>query len=194
MFDFIEGDLVYKSPTEAVIAAGGIGYRLTIPVSTFDALPDDGRARLVVYLRVREDVLRLYGFATQEERRLFSRLVAIQGVGPGTAMAVLNGMTVDEFRRAVAAEQKSAIWRVKGIGRKTAERIVIELRSEMERELAERPGGAPAVPAPTSDAVAAMMSLGYRRSQADAAVARAMEKLGRGALLEQVIREALQQV
>ena len=194
MFDHIEGDLVYKSPTEAVIAAGGVGYRFTIPLSTFDALPENGRTKLLAYLQVREDVLRLYGFATRDERGLFKRLVAVQGVGPRTAIAVLNGMTVDEFRHAVASGENSAIWCIKGIGRKTAERIVLELKQEMERELAERPAGAAAVPAPTSDAVAAMMALGYRRSQSGAAVARAIEELGRAASLEQIIRKALEVV
>ena len=192
MFDHVEGDLVYKSPAEAVIAAGGVGYRFTIPVSTFDALPSDGRVRLLAYLHVREDCLKLYGFATEDERRLFSRLVAIQGIGPGTAIAVLNGMSVDEFRRAVAEEQRSAIWRIKGIGRKTAERIILELKTEMEREISERaPGRRAGVPA--SDAVSAMLVLGFKRSQSEAAVERAIEALGRDAPLEQIIRQALKQ-
>ena len=194
MFDYLEGDLVGKSPTQVVVATGGVGYRLTIPLSTFDALPRDGRVKLLVHLYVREAEMRLYGFAGEDERRLFVRLIAIQGIGPGTAIAVLNGMSVDDFHRAIVSEEISAIAKAKGIGRKTAERLIVELKGEMERELAERPVGRRAVAAPTSDAVAAMLALGYRRSVSEKAVTRALEALGRAASLEDVIRRALQEV
>ena len=195
MYDHIEGELVSKSPAQAVIAAGGVGYSFTIPISTFDALPERGRAKLLAYLHVREDVLRLYGFASEKERKLFLRLISVSGIGPGTALAILNGLTVDEFRRAVASEEVSTLCRVKGIGRKTAERMIVELRRDMERELLEEPeargGGARASPPTRSQA---MLVLGYTRSASEAAVARALEKLGRGATPEQLVREALQQV
>jgi Holliday junction DNA helicase RuvA len=193
MYDYIEGELVSKSPAQAVIAAGGIGYRFTIPISTFTALPERGRAKLLTYLHVREDALKLYGFASEKERKLFVRLIGVSGIGPGTAMAILNGLSVDGFRRAVAAEEVATLCRVKGIGRKTAERVIVELRREMERELLEEPEarGAASV---TADAVAAMIALGYTRSVSEAAVERALDKLGRGANLEQVVRRALQEV
>ena len=194
MYDFVEGDLVERSPTQAVVAAGGVGYRLTIPVSTFDALPKSGRAKLLVHLYVREDVLRLYGFATVDERRLFTNLLSVQGIGPSMALAALNGMSVNDFRLAVVNEELAVLARVKGIGRKTAQRIVIELKRQMERELAERPVGGVRPSALTGDAVAAMIALGYKRSVSEAAVARAIEKLGRDAALELIIREALQQI
>ena len=139
MYDHIEGELVFKSPAQAVIAAGGVGYRFSIPISTFAALPDRGRAKLLTYLHVREDVLKLFGFASEKERKLFVRLIGVSGIGPGTAMAILNGLSVDEFRRAVAAEEVSTLCGVKGIGRKTAERVIVDLRREMERELLEEP-------------------------------------------------------
>jgi holliday junction DNA helicase RuvA len=194
MYDHIEGELVFKSPAQAVIAAGGVGYRFTIPISTFAALPDHGHARLLTYLHVREEALKLFGFASEKERKLFVRLISVSGIGPGTAMAILNGLSVDEFRRAVAAEEVSTLCRVKGIGRKTAERVIVELRREMERELLEEPVARGAAGSLTTDAVAAMLALGYTRSAAEAAVLRALEKLGRDANLEQVVRQALQQV
>jgi Holliday junction DNA helicase RuvA len=194
MYDHIEGELVFKSPAQAVIAAGGVGYRFSIPISTFAALPERGRAKLLTYLHVREDVLKLFGFASEKERRLFVRLIGISGIGPGTAMAILNGLSVEEFRRAVAAEEVSTLCRVKGIGRKTAERVIVELRRDMERELLEEPEPRGAAANLTTDALAAMLALGYTRSVSEAAVLRAMEKLGRGASLEQVVRQALQQV
>ena len=194
MYDHIEGELIFKSPTQAVIAAGGVGYRFSIPISTFAALPERGRAKLLTYLHVREDVLKLFGFASEKERKLFVRLIGVSGIGPGTAMAILNGLSVDEFRRAVAAEEVSTLCGVKGIGRKTAERVIVELRREMERELLEEPVTRGTGASLTTDAVAAMLALGYTRSVSDGAVLRALEKLGRGADLEQVVREALQQV
>ena len=194
MFDHVEGNLVCKSPTQAVIATGGVGYRLTIPLSTFDALPECGQAKLLTYLHVREDILRLYGFATEDERRIFTSLLGVQGIGPGMGIAVLNGISTDEFRTAVAREDLGTLARVKGIGRKTAQRIVLELKREMERQLVDLPAGRTGVSGVTSDAVAAMLALGYKRSAAEAAVARALRNLEPGARIEQVIREALQQV
>ncbi len=194
MYDFVEGEIVSRTPTQVVIAAGGVGYRFTVPVSTFDALPATGIARVLAHLHVREDHLRLFGFATEDERRLFIRLIGISGVGPGTAIALLNGMSVDEFRRAAANEQFSDICRVKGIGRKTAERIVLELKVEMARELAESPQAGAAATTLTSDAVAAMLVLGYKRTTSEKAIARAFEQLGRETPLENIIRKALQLV
>jgi len=194
MFDFIQGELVSKSPTEAVVAAGGVGYRLTIPVSTFDALPDSGEVRILAYLHVREDIMRLYGFVTEDERRTFTSLLDVQGIGPATAIAVLNGISVDAFRRAVASGDLPTLSRAKGIGPKTAQRIVLELRREMEKQLAELPAAPAGSSGVTSDAVAAMLALGYKRSQAEKAVERALKRLGPQAALEEVIRESLQQV
>jgi Holliday junction DNA helicase RuvA len=194
MYDHIQGNLVFKSPTQAVVSAGGVGYRLTIPFSTFDALPGSGAAKLFAHLQVRDDALKLYGFATEAERRLFTQLIGVGGIGPNTAIAVLNGIHPDDFRRAVAAEKADELCRIKGIGRKTAERIIVELKRDMERELIEETGSTAGVRGAVSDAVAAMLALGYTRSSAEKAVTRALEKLGREASSEQVVREALQQV
>jgi len=194
MYDYIEGDLVSKQPTQVVVVAGGVGYRFTVPLSTSDALPDSGRVRVYAHLLLRDEELRLYGFATEEERRLFLRLIAISNVGPGTALTVLSGMTVDEFRRAVAQEDLAALCRVKRIGQKTAERIVVELRSQMQRELLELPPEGVRTTSLTTDAIAAMIALGYRRSDSEKAVRRALDRLGVRATLEELVRAALQQV
>ena len=194
MYDYIEGEVTSRSPTQVVLSAGGVGYRFVVPLSTYDALSDAVRARLLAYLYVREDVLRLYGFATEDERRLFARLIGISGIGPGTAIALLNGMSVGEFRAAAARADALPIQRVKGIGPKIARRIVTEMSEEMSRELVEqRAEGAP-VSALTSDAVAAMLALGYKRSASEQAVARAFASIGREAPLAAVIRKALQVV
>jgi Holliday junction DNA helicase RuvA len=195
MYDYIQGDMAAKSPVHAVIEANGVGYRITIPLSTYEVLPDSGAVRLLTYLHVREDVLRLFGFATEKERALFTRLLSVSGIGPGMAISVLNGLPVDEFRQAVADEDTATLRRIKGVGQKTAERIVVELKREMERELVQEraEGRVASVAGMTSDAVAAMLALGYTRSAAEAAVGRALKKLGRDAALEQVVRTALQE-
>lgn len=194
MYDYVEGEVASKSPTQVVLSVNGVGYRFVVPLSTYDALGSAARARLLAYLYVREDVLRLYGFATEDERRLFARLIGISGIGPGTAIALLNGMSVAEFRAAAAREDATPIQRVKGIGPKIARRIVLEMTDEMGRELLEqRADGAP-VSALTSDAVAAMLALGYKRSASERAVARAFDSLGREAPLAAVIRKALHEV
>ena len=188
------GGVASRARAQVVLSAGGVGYRFVVPLSTYDALSDAVRARLLAYLYVREDVLRLYGFATEDERRLFARLIGISGIGPGTAIALLNGMSVGEFRAAAARADALPIQRVKGIGPKIARRIVTEMSEEMSRELVEqRAEGAP-VSALTSDAVAAMLALGYKRSASEQAVARAFASIGREAPLAAVIRKALQVV
>ena len=195
MFDYLQGRLVSKSPTEAVIAVGGTGYRLTIPLSTYDALPDDGEVKLLVYMHVREDILRLYGFANEDDRRVFTSLLGVQGIGPSTALSILNSVPVNEFRSAVAREDLATVSRAKGIGKKTAQRIVIDLKREMEKQMSEPSLGGEGVPLGvgiTSDAVAAMLALGYKRSAAEQAVDGALKRLGANAALEDVIRQALQ--
>jgi len=194
MYDYVEGELVSKRPAQVVLETGGVGYRFTVPLSTSDVLPDGGRVKLFAYLHIRDEELRLYGFATEDERSLFLRLTAVSNIGPGTALTVLSGMTVNDFRRAVAREDLPALCRVKGIGRKTAERIVVELRAQMQRELVELPPEGLRASALVSDAVAAMLALGYRRSDSEKAVRRALDRLGAKANLEELVRAALQQV
>ncbi len=191
MFDHIQGELTSRTPAQAVLSAGGVGYAFTIPLSTYDALPPGGQARLLAYLHVRDDALKLYGFATEDERRLFTQLLGVGGIGPTTAISILNGITVEDFRQAVAQEEAGILCKIKGVGRKTAERIILELKSAMEREIVERPGARKGDVVLTADAVAAMLALGYTRSAAEGAVARAVEKLGRQAPLEHLVREAL---
>ena len=188
MYDFIRGELVHKSPTEVVLEAGGIGYRFSIPLSTYDSLPDGGRAILRTYLYVREDALRLYGFATDEERKTFIRLCSVRGVGPNVALGILSGLSVSQFWNAVAQQQISVLEGVKGIGRKTAERIVVELKGVAEEITVAAPTGAEES---VRDAAGALESLGYSRRQARAKAQKALDSLGPDATLEQIIRAAL---
>ena len=172
----------------AVVEAGGVGYRIHIPLSTFESLPDGGRVRLLTHFHVREDLQRLYGFHTADDRKLFEFLLGVRGVGPAVALSVLSGMSVQQFNRNVSEGRVEAIQRVRGLGRKTAERIVMELRDRVSTE----PVPAGIIPsARARDAITAMASLGYADAQARKGVTRALRTLGDDAPVEDLVREAL---
>jgi len=192
MYDFIAGDLVSKSPTCVVIETGGVGYRLRVPLSTYEKLPEKGRVRLHTYLHVRDDSLQLYGFATEVERAAFEKLLSVRGVGPGLATMILSGLPVRELCTAVAQGDVATLTRIKGIGRKTAERIVVDLRDAMAGVLVGTEA-VPVLPDTARDAVAALLSLGYVRAAAERAVQAALRKLAADAPVEQIVREALRQ-
>lgn len=191
MYEFVEGELVSKSPTSVVINVSGVGYQLRVPLSTSKGLPEAGPVRLLVHFYVREDSQRLYGFATAEERRVFLKLMAVPKVGPSLALAVLSGLSLGELREAIIHQRAEILKRVKGIGAATAERIVREL----QRDPPVLPGGAstrgPAPADKEQDVVAALLTLGYQRSSAENVSRRAMSDLGPDATLEDLVTEAL---
>jgi len=190
MYDFITGELIRKTPTSAVIETGGVGYDLRVPLSTYVALPDNGTVRLFTYLHVREDALLLFGFATEAERAAFNKLISVRGVGPGLALTVLSGIRVDEFCSVVVQGQAAQLARIKGIGRKMAERIVLDLKDSLADMAAAGEG-----PAPRSDdardAMAALVALGYTRAAARQALDKAIAQAGEDALIEDLVRLAL---
>jgi Holliday junction DNA helicase RuvA len=173
MIGRLAGILLEKNPPEILVDAGGVGYELNVPMSTFYDLPaTGGKVSLWTQLVVREDAHLLYGFLTQRERAVFRELVRIAGIGPRTALAVLSGMTADELIEAVARQEAARLTRVPGIGKKTAERLLLELKGRLAPELADAAtGGHGATPAGT-DVLRALMALGYSEKEAGAAVAR----------------------
>lgn len=192
MIGFLRGILIQKHPPALMVDVGGVGYELEAPMSTFYALPGVGEeVRLHTHLVVREDAHLLYGFATESERRLFRDLLRVSGVGPKIGLALLSGMTVDAFLLCVEAEDVESLVRVPGIGRKTAERLVIEMRDriralgEMRTSGTVLPGGAAG---PAAEAYAAMVALGYRPAE----VAKLLKRVTtEGSATEDIIREAL---
>jgi len=178
----LTGRLAGKQPPQVIVDVGGIGYELDVPMSTFYALPGTGDAvSLFTHLVVREDAHTLYGFATLEERTAFRQLIRISGVGARTALAVLSGMSVAELGSAVALQQPAALQRVPGIGKKTAERLLLELRGKLGV-------GAPdQLTQQGSDVLNALAALGYSDKEAAAAVAR----LPPGMPVAEAIRAAL---
>jgi Holliday junction DNA helicase RuvA len=200
MIGSLEGRLVNKSPPHLLLDVGGVGYELEAPMSTFYTLPASGeRARLLTHLVVREDAHVLYGFATAEERAMFRALLKVSGVGPRIALALLSGMTSADFERCVREQNIGALTRVPGIGRKIAERLVVEMKDRLGLlgvESATLPGtaagggagGTSAVPPDAaSEAWNALVSLGYKPAEAT----RLLKGVDSGTT-EERIRRALQ--
>jgi Holliday junction DNA helicase RuvA len=177
---FLEGTLVEAYPTHVVLGVGGVGYHVLIPLSSYERLPAvGGGIRLLTHLQVREDAHVLFGFCSAAERDLFRLLVAhVSGIGPKTALDVLSGMSVAAFKGAVVGGDTAALARVKGIGKKTAERIVVELKDRVgvaaAWEAASAARGPGALEARANDAVLALISLGYKQSDAFKAVQTAL--------------------
>ncbi|MGE0193017.1 MAG: Holliday junction branch migration protein RuvA [Planctomycetota bacterium] len=179
MYEALHGRLTRKEPAFVVVTAGGIGYRVLVPLSTYEALPRAGQdVDLLLHLVVREDEWRLFGFATDEEREAFRTLLRVAGVGPVLALAILGGLGPGELARVVREGDIKALVRVKGVGRKTAERIAVELKDAWgQRGAVAGSGGAPPVEGPLAQAVRALEALGHApdeaRRRVDAAAGKA---------------------
>ena len=190
MIGSLSGLLVEKAPPRILLEVAGVGYDVEVPMSTLYALPaTGGPLRLLIHQVVREDALLLYGFATEPERVLFRHLLKVSGVGPRIALAILSGISLDAFAQLLQAEDVAALTRIPGVGRKTAERVLVELRDRIKpAEGGELPAGLPAQGA-AAEALQALLALGYREAEAERLVAQA----GAAAVTtEQIIRSALQ--
>ena len=190
MIGRLRGILAYKQPPWLVIDVGGVGYELEAPMSTFYDLPDVGReVILFTHHAQREDSVSLYGFLRENERRLFRDVQKVSGIGAKIALAVLSGVAVDEFARQVQTGDVAALVRIPGIGKKTAERMVVELRDRMA-DLGGNPLGSPSLPNdPQSEATIALQQLGYKPAEA---VRMARDATATGDDAAMIIRKALQ--
>lgn len=197
MITFLHGKLVEALPTQVVVDVNGVGYEVLIPLSSFDKLPQPGNeVKLLTQLIVREDAHVLYGFATLAERDLFRLLVnSVSGIGPKTALNVLSGMNPVAFRGAVANGDVKALSQISGVGKKTAERIVVELRDKIGAAGAWEASSAQRALSPAdqkiNDAVLALMALGFRQIEAHDAVRAAQTLLGPQTAVEDLVRAAL---
>ncbi|TQM06822.1 Holliday junction DNA helicase subunit RuvA [Pseudoxanthomonas sp. 3HH-4] len=191
MIGRLRGILAYKSPPWLVIDVGGVGYELEAPMSTFYDLPDVGREVLLfTHYAQKEDSVSLYGFLREGERRLFRDVQKVSGVGAKIALAVLSGASVDEFARMVQAGDITALTRIPGIGKKTAERMVVELRDRAADLMGTGVGGISTLPAdPQSEATIALQQLGYRPAEA---TRMARDATAAGDDAATIIRKALQ--
>jgi Holliday junction DNA helicase RuvA len=196
MISRLRGELVQKQAPHLLIDVNGVGYELEAPLSTFFTLPEIGqRVILFTHLAVREDAHVLYAFATEAERSLFRSLLKVSGVGAKMALAILSGMSVDEFSRCVEAEDVASLVRLPGIGRKTAQRLIVEMRDRLAKLSGLTPGAKPlgdraaSGGGATPDAVAALVALGYKAQEAARMVKSVAQE---GMDSEALIRAALQ--
>ncbi|MCX6896860.1 MAG: Holliday junction branch migration protein RuvA [Verrucomicrobia bacterium] len=197
MITFLHGKLVDALPTQVVIDVNGTGYEVLIPLSSFDKLPQPGgEVKLLTHLVVREDAHVLYGFMTAGERELFRLLInSVSGIGPKTALNILSGMNATAFRGAVAGGDVKSLSQISGVGKKTAERIVVELRDKVGAAGAWEASSAKHGLSPddqkSNDAVLALMALGFKQVEAHGSVRAAQAVLGPQAGVEQLIRACL---
>jgi len=195
MIAALRGILVEKHPNQVIVEAGGVGYDVTIPISTFSALPAPGaEVHLKIYTHVREDTLSLYGFLTAEEKTLFEKLIGVSGIGPKLAVTVLSGLPVQELIGSIRQGLVEQLVRIPGVGKKTAERIVLELRDKLEMlgagTVVAVPQGA-ALSALEQDVLSALVNLGCARPVAEAAVRKAKAQ-SPGDGFEPLFRRALE--
>ena len=188
----LRGQILRKGPQEVVVDVAGVGYRVAIPVSTFYRLGEPGSdVELRTYTHVREDTLALYGFLTGAEQDLFERLISVGGVGPRLAVNILSGIEVPDLVAALRTSDVSRLTRVPGVGKKTAERLIVELKDKMPPAVAEEAPTAPATGRPKEDLLSALVNLGYSRGEVERGVDRALREDGSGRF-EDLLRRALQ--
>ncbi len=201
MIAYLSGTLLSKQPTAAIVDVGGVGYEVVIPVSTFYELGEVGSpVQLRIYTHVREDTLQLYGFNTARERELFLQLISVNGVGPGLAIKLLSGMNADEMIASIRTNNLVRLVAIPGVGRKTAERLVVDLRDKIAElsspALEEAFAAKASARAPTSedairtDAISALANLGYQKSAAEKAVKSAIDEGGELSV-ESILRRSL---
>jgi holliday junction DNA helicase RuvA len=201
MIAHLSGTLLAKHATSVVVEVGGVGYEVTIPVTTFYDLGDAGApVRLRIYTHVREDALQLFGFRTERERELFTLLISVSGIGPKSAVAMLSGMSADEIVVAIRTNNYARLTSIPGVGRKTAERLVIELRDKMaalsspalDEEIAAGvvAGAQQSEDSLREDTLAALVNLGYQKAAAEKAINQAINE-GGDLSVELVLRRSL---
>ncbi len=201
MITFLDGILVEAYPTHAVLNVHGVGYHISIPLSSYDKLPEPGaQFRLLTHLQIREDAHVLFGFATTAERDLFRMLIGhVSGIGPKTALDILSGISVGNFKAAIVAGDSKALAQIKGIGKKTAERILVELKDKVGVSAAWEAASATHAPSPQeqqcNDAVLALIALGYKQTDALKALKMVLDaRPGETLASDDLVRESLKRL
>jgi Holliday junction DNA helicase RuvA len=205
MIAHLNGTLLFKQPNTVVVDVSGVGYEINIPLSTFYELADTGsNVQLRIYTHVKEDALQLYGFKTARERELFVNFISVSGIGPKIGIALLSsGMSADELIAAIKNNNLARLTLIPGVGRKTAERLIVDLRDKMTAlaasQVAEVDGRGPEAPTPSSEddirtqALSGLLNLGYQRSAAEKAIDSALSEDGE-ATVESVLRRGLRKL
>ncbi|MCU0532094.1 MAG: Holliday junction branch migration protein RuvA [Syntrophales bacterium] len=199
MIASLTGILRFKSPGHITVEVNGVGYRVFIPLSTFYELADEGSPiELNVFTAVREDAIHLYGFRTPGEKQLFELLLSVNGIGPKLAIGLLSGITPADFIRAVFTEDRHALTKIPGVGKKMAERMILELRDRViklaPQEVPEEINAAGSLDAVREDALSALVNLGYKKSVAKMVLDRVLDGEAGGLALEEVLKRALKEL
>jgi len=191
MIAHLRGTLLAKHPNQAIVETAGVGYDVTISVPTFSDLPEvSAEVALYIHTHVREDVIALYGFLRASEKLLFEKLITVSGIGPKLAITILSGMPADEMVGAIRGNDVARLTRIPGIGKKTAERMVLELRDKLPQAAPLAAPSAPAMSSTEEDVLSALVNLGYQRAAAEKALA-ALVKRGLSGSFDQFFRAAL---
>jgi holliday junction DNA helicase RuvA len=176
MIAHLRGKLIHKQPGQVIVEAGGVGYDVTISVPTFTALPSVGaEASLHIHTQVREDQIALFGFLEREEKRLFEKLITVSGVGPKLAITLLSGLQPDRVVQAIRSQDHAQLVRIPGVGKKLAERLVVELKDKLD-DFAVAPAPQAAQGPAVDDVLSALVNLGYQRAAAEKAIEQAIAK------------------
>ncbi|MBL7872245.1 MAG: Holliday junction branch migration protein RuvA [Cyclobacteriaceae bacterium] len=193
MIAYLKGKLVHKEPTFIILDVNGIGYQVSISLNTFSEIKDREDLKLVTYLHVREDAHILYGFVNETEKQMFQHLISVNGVGPNTALVVLSYLPPNELRSAIVREDAAALQAVKGIGGKTAQRVILELKDKLRKDPIEEGPGKPGLIHNTMrhEALTALMTLGITKSAAEKSVDSVLKLSGNTISLEALVKQAL---
>lgn len=191
MYAYIDGRLTFKNPAYVVVEAGGVGYHINISLNTYSALGDAERCKLYTWLHVKEDAHTLYGFADEGERRLFLHLISVSGIGPNTGRMILSSITPVEIQTAIVKADLPLIQRIKGLGAKTAQRLVLELQDKLKKEGADSLISIPQHNTVKDEALSALVMLGFAKQTAEKTIDQIL-KVTEGSLsVEQLIKQAL---
>ena len=194
MIAFLKGKLIHKDPTYVVIDVNGVGYHVHISLQTYSEIKDQETILLFTHLNIREDAHILFGFSKETERKMFQMLISVNGVGPSTAIVMLSYMSVDELKSAIVHDDVNALQKIKGIGGKTAQRVIIELKDKLKKDSYEE-----IIPSATgvrhntvrNEALSALITLGISRNVAEKSVDAVLKKSGNTVTLEDLVKQAL---
>ncbi|MDX5421521.1 MAG: Holliday junction branch migration protein RuvA [Hymenobacteraceae bacterium] len=193
MIAYIDGKLAHKDPTYVIIDVNGIGYQVKISLSTYSSLPAGERCKLHTYLHIKEDAHTLYGFTTAAEKDVFLHLISISGVGPNTGLMILSSLSVEEVQQAIIREDVRTIQHVKGIGAKTAQRIILELKDKLKKEVLLTDTVVPVAAHNTNraEALSALVTLGFAKNVAEKTLDSIIKREGGNLSVEELIKFAL---
>lgn len=193
MIAFLKGRLIHKDPTYVIIDVSGVGYHVNISLQTFGEIKDQESILLYTHLSIREDAHVLFGFSKEAEKKMFQLLISVNGVGPSTAIVMLSYMSIDELRSAIIHDDAVTLQRIKGIGGKTAQRVIIELKDKLKKDAYEEISAGTGVRNNTlrNEALSALVTLGIARNVAEKSVDTVLKKSGNTITLEDLVKQAL---